>query len=179
MNVDLDHLLEEITLETGNSRLQLKDQRLSVKNETPRSITNANKRPEYESKEDSDIEAILNDMDTQVEFNAHPPTPTRLMPVSDISNGKIRIHGKTKCGGSLQCKSLKCIGCDFRVLRFPGNQFSESIDYLFLRNYYPDEQKLQTRLTKSFSKTAYCCQCWWLTAAKDAQLPAKWRCSGH
>jgi hypothetical protein len=62
------------------------------------------------------------------------------------------------------CPSLRCTACDFRVLQFRGGRaWAPTVDYLFLRNVYPNADALGSRLAASPGGAAYCCQCSWVT----------------
>ncbi|KAJ1557756.1 hypothetical protein HK405_015247, partial [Cladochytrium tenue] len=44
--------------------------------------------------------------------------------------------------GVRACGRLRCLACDFACLRFSGSAWSARADYLFFRNYVPDEARL-------------------------------------
>ena len=72
---------------------------------------------------------------------------------------------------SMPCLKLRCTACDFNVLRFVGQSWLESADYLFFRNNFPDQVKLSKCLDLAAKgTTSYCCQCSWLTLEKAALL---------
>lgn len=59
--------------------------------------------------------------------------------------------------------SLRCSKCDFKVMRFDEQRWSESVDYMFLRNFMGDVAKLRTKLQPQAGVTAHACQCSWCT----------------
>jgi len=72
---------------------------------------------------------------------------------------------------ALPCLKLRCTACDFNVLRFVGQCWSEKVDYLFFRNNFPDQEKLSKSLeSSSKTTTSYCCQCSWLTVTKATSI---------
>mmetsp|Transcript_97611 Transcript_97611/g.209440 ORF Transcript_97611/g.209440 Transcript_97611/m.209440 type:complete len:215 (+) Transcript_97611:114-758(+) len=56
---------------------------------------------------------------------------------------------------------LQCLGCDFQVILFRSATWSPQAEYLFFRNYYPEDHKLREMLVASPHHDAYCCQCTW------------------
>ena len=56
---------------------------------------------------------------------------------------------------------LFCLKCDMEVLCFPGSRWNASADYLFFRNFHPDQRKLGERLVRDGGTTAFSCQCTW------------------
>lgn len=78
------------------------------------------------------------------------------------------------------CKNLQCINCDHIVLRFPDRKWASNVDYLFLRNNYPN--KVDTRLVPSPGFCAFCCQCTFKDTDKLVRLghfESDWVCRGH
>lgn len=80
------------------------------------------------------------------------------------------IGGSSSFGArALPCLKLRCTACDFNVLRFVGQCWSDKVNYLFFRNNFPDQGKLSKSLeSSSKTTTSYCCQCSWLTVEKKA-----------
>lgn len=78
------------------------------------------------------------------------------------------------------CTNLHCIRCDHMVLRFPDFRWSDGVDYLFLRNNYPN--KVKSKLVPSKDSCSFCCQCTYKTY-KDMQklsmYDTSWVCRGH
>ncbi|EAY15013.1 hypothetical protein TVAG_019130 [Trichomonas vaginalis G3] len=78
------------------------------------------------------------------------------------------------------CKNLQCINCDHIVLRFPDRKWASNVDYLFLRNNYPN--KVDSRLVPSPGFCAFCCQCTFKDTDKLERLghfDSDWVCRGH
>ena len=44
------------------------------------------------------------------------------------------------------CDQLRCTDCDFQVTSFANLAWDNSVDYLFLRNNYPDASRLKAKL---------------------------------
>eukprot|EP00823_Brevimastigomonas_motovehiculus_P004470 TRINITY_DN2960_c0_g1_i1.p1 TRINITY_DN2960_c0_g1~~TRINITY_DN2960_c0_g1_i1.p1 ORF type:complete len:334 (+),score=88.62 TRINITY_DN2960_c0_g1_i1:74-1075(+) len=81
------------------------------------------------------------------------------------------------------CNSLLCTSCDHTVLRIPHCRWSASVDYLFLRNNYPDLHKLRSCLEHSADECSYACQCTSKSVNSitnlSSQSKSRWICSGH
>eukprot|EP00928_Gymnodinium_smaydae_P047627 TRINITY_DN3179_c0_g1_i7.p1 TRINITY_DN3179_c0_g1~~TRINITY_DN3179_c0_g1_i7.p1 ORF type:complete len:1207 (-),score=134.29 TRINITY_DN3179_c0_g1_i7:719-4339(-) len=52
-----------------------------------------------------------------------------------------------------------CTSCDHQVLRTDNFVWSANVDYMFLRNNYPDIGKLRAQLEPKNGCCAFCCQC--------------------
>ncbi|CAN0128582.1 unnamed protein product [Scytosiphon promiscuus] len=81
------------------------------------------------------------------------------------------------------CDKLRCTDCNFEVLRFDGQAWEGTTDYMFFRNNAPDPAKLSTRLQPSAGGCAYACQCSWqnveeLRVLSPTEHP-RWACGGH
>jgi hypothetical protein len=63
-----------------------------------------------------------------------------------------------------------CIGCDKQVLGVMDAVWTDDVEYLFVRNFYPKADKLKKQLRKKKGWIAYCCQCSWKSASKDESL---------
>jgi hypothetical protein len=78
------------------------------------------------------------------------------------------------------CTSLFCISCDHPVLRFRDRMWSNTTDYLFLRNNYPDT--VAGNLVRAPRWCAYCCQCTFQHEQKLRKMPpfsTSWVCRCH
>jgi hypothetical protein len=78
------------------------------------------------------------------------------------------------------CTSLFCISCDHPVLRFRDRMWSDTTNYLFLRNNYPDT--VAANLLRTPRWCAYCCQCTFQHEQKLRKMPpfsTNWVCRGH
>jgi len=67
--------------------------------------------------------------------------------------------------------NLRCARCDFKVLRFMDQRWDDSADYMFFRNFMPDRQKLQQKLTASEGEVAFACQCSWASVSVTRRQP--------
>ena len=47
------------------------------------------------------------------------------------------------------CSNLRCTKCDFEVLRVADREWKDDVEYLFFRNFYPNLEKLQSKLVKA------------------------------
>ena len=79
-----------------------------------------------------------------------------------------------------------CLSCDFSVVSFDGWRWSDGggADYLFLRNNYPDFQRLRSQLLQDKRARAYACGCSKasprdLTEVAELNPDLKWVCMKH
>ena len=78
------------------------------------------------------------------------------------------------------CNNLHCISCDHIVLRFPKSRWKEDVDYMFLRNNYPN--KVDKKIVRKAGWCAFCCQCTKKETNKTITLgrfDSNWVCRGH
>ena len=95
--------------------------------------------------------------------------------------------GRSTARQPAACDALRCTACDFGVLRIPRRRWKEDqIDYLFLRNYCPDLEKLAPMLQADELACAYACQCSWRNSSSLQKLKdlkdsdsLRWVCKGH
>lgn len=69
---------------------------------------------------------------------------------------------------------------------FPGKEWDDTVDYMFVRNNVPNETKLSTKLQPSIDgASAYCCQCTWTHTKEERVITQgvatdpQWMCAGH
>ena len=101
---------------------------------------------------------------------------------------------KTSSFTRYACDNLRCIKCNFKVHCFLNNSWKDSVDYMFLRNTVPNEQKLSLMLVHDTTTTiidtnncAYCCQCTSITIKENNEIELnptnstgpQWVCAGH
>lgn len=63
-----------------------------------------------------------------------------------------------------------CTQCDFQVLRIADHIWTDEIEYMFCRNFYPNAKKLKRRLRTKKDGAAFCCQCSWKSAQGEVEL---------
>lgn len=68
------------------------------------------------------------------------------------------------------CRELQCLKCDFEVVCFVGHRWHESVNYIFFRNYVPNESKLRAKLERDRFMCAYACQCTWQSVRQAKAL---------
>eukprot|EP00928_Gymnodinium_smaydae_P094708 TRINITY_DN7996_c1_g1_i3.p1 TRINITY_DN7996_c1_g1~~TRINITY_DN7996_c1_g1_i3.p1 ORF type:complete len:380 (-),score=88.05 TRINITY_DN7996_c1_g1_i3:69-1208(-) len=66
--------------------------------------------------------------------------------------------------------NLHCTNCDFQVLRISGYVWGSDVDYMFVRNHYPNAQRLHDGLVRRNGCFAYACQCSWRSADARAEI---------
>lgn len=88
------------------------------------------------------------------------------------------------------CTNLRCMKCDFAVVHFENAIWANGADYLFFRNFYPNREKLNTRLLLKSDHLSSCCQCKWRTVrcgregivtvqSGEVGENPMWACFGH
>lgn len=90
--------------------------------------------------------------------------------------------GLSKSNTIRSCNSLRCTSCDFNVVSYKNYAWTEATDYLFLRNNYPDDDKLMTNLYKNYNSRSYCCQCRSITINTRTKMNTTdltWVCARH
>jgi hypothetical protein len=152
--MDIDELLAEFENDTLKS-----------------SIVTSNKKARI-PKRDVDLDDLLLEFQVGANGNSKSIIPTETGARSSITGS---LESKKKCFrvqlGPNGCRTLRCLKCDFQCLEFQDYEWNQ-VDYL---------AQLKQRLKKS-SKTAYCCQCNWIsvsTLTDVSQTDKKWVCGGH
>lgn len=74
---------------------------------------------------------------------------------------------------------FQCTSCDGQILRITNHVWGD-VDYMFLRNNYPQYKKLKVLLLARANCCAYCCQCSWkssdtVAALTDVAEGLRWR----
>ena len=82
----------------------------------------------------------------------------------------------------MSCSSLKCINCDKKVRRFINAKWAPHVDYIFVRNFVTNVDKLKEGLLYEPGASSYACQCKFVTLKQidaDKAEELKWVCGGH
>jgi hypothetical protein len=66
--------------------------------------------------------------------------------------------------------NFQCTQCDHQVMRVGNFIWTDAVDYMFCRNFYPDTKKLRRNLVPRKGCSAFCCQCSWKSADSAAAL---------
>lgn len=66
--------------------------------------------------------------------------------------------------------NFQCTQCDHQVTRVSNFIWTDAVDYMFCRNFYPDAKKLRRNLVSRKGCSAFCCQCSWKSADNTAAL---------
>lgn len=100
------------------------------------------------------------------------------------------------------CDALRCTKCDFSVIRIKDMRWTDACDYLFFRNFYPDQAKLKANLRAAKGASpaspppaerrlltarflagmcSYACQCTWRSTDSLDMVGSdiRWTCGGH
>ncbi|XP_066956806.1 cilia- and flagella-associated protein 418-like isoform X5 [Macrobrachium rosenbergii] len=111
---------------------------------------------------------------------SHEESPKRC--TTPLIGGTSLPLGMTTVATKRSCDQLRCIKCDSPVIFFEGFIWTEDTDYLFLRNNYPDLERLRSHLDSLRGGRAYACQCSFrsveepLSLEEDTEL--QWVCAG-
>ncbi|KAK8383462.1 hypothetical protein O3P69_015734 [Scylla paramamosain] len=139
-----------------------------------------------ESVKTDDLKDLLDDIDEQ------PHTDLPEHPSSQSIDGRcnspllagISVPPGISTGVTQRaCDRLRCLKCDMMVVTIDGFCWSDTIDYLFLRNNYPDMDRLCARLEPQRVGRAYACQCQHCSLTEPTNLAClegiQWVCGGH
>jgi len=118
-----------------------------------------------------DIDSLLADLDATNGSRPHAPALSCApLPQMSAADG---ISGSTESGDT--STNLRCTSCDFRVMRFSDAEWQSDVDYMFLRNFMPNEAKLRPKLKAKNGYAAFACQCSWATIELGERMPnPKW-----
>ena len=127
---------------------------------------------------DSDIDSLLADLDSSPQRAAKhtraPPAAAARSAVSSAASVGVAA-GNSSSSSSETSTNLRCSSCDFRVLRFLDSEWKSDVDYMFFRNFMPNEAKLRPMLKASDGRCAYSCQCSWASIELGERVPnPKW-----
>mmetsp|Transcript_18742 Transcript_18742/g.45028 ORF Transcript_18742/g.45028 Transcript_18742/m.45028 type:complete len:197 (+) Transcript_18742:278-868(+) len=189
---DLDDLLEDLELETQSPPGSRRASKLSPAPKPP------TKAGDSYSKAKRDVDDLLDDLDDVLaDDSPHVPSEPTPAPSQATDSTEPVVASTGKCfpvyiGGSKDeqgltpgraCDRLRCTKCDFEVKRWENIAWSESCDYLFFRNFFPDGEKLSKNMVKTKGSCGYACQCTWKSASELTALQKspemRWVCSGH
>ena len=127
---------------------------------------------------DDDLDDILNDP----EFSSDIGTTKKPSYLSINKKCNVVYLGKSTTQTS--CSHTRCSDCDCAVVCFRDHVWTEEVEYLFLRNNYPDFDRMKEKLKSKSDSHAYACQCNSVTV--ETQLPVKslksslkWFCGSH
>lgn len=156
----------------------------------------------------ADLDELLDELTAELDDNLHPQTPVPHLPASLKStttipkripnssltkkcspvflSGSMTAVGLGSHGSPRSCDKLICLACDCRVVSFDNYQWTEDVDYLFLRNNYPDFSRLQCNMRPRRGSRAYACQCQHQNAVETRKIGTnvvssslKWTCMSH
>ena len=144
-------------------------------------------RPQSKSKKvtelPDDLDAILNDPDFQTEQRA-TKKPTKLKHNLPKKCTAVYVGSNDLSIGKTSCPNIRCMKCDCGVKSFEDYEWAGEIEYLFLRNNYPDFERLQPKLKSVKGSIAYACQCNSVSTqsqrpVKSVKSSLKWFCGSH
>eukprot|EP00116_Pleurobrachia_bachei_P011628 sb/3471890/ len=136
------------------------------------------------TEQDSEVDSILNDPDLTSPFRGSKSTPT--ITKNTLSGPYAKCASKCaslKIGpvSHKSCPNMRCSKCDCAIVVFDGYSWKSEVDYLFLRNNYPDFERVKSLLEKKKDARAFSCQCSHVSAVTVRPLPAdlKWFCARY
>lgn len=130
-----------------------------------------------------EVDQLLNDPDLDMDFNSSSK-PQKLsnnnIPVKKCA--VVYIGSGFSPSSQRSCPKMRCSKCDCSVVSFNNFEWDTTIDYLFLRNNYPDFTRLKPMLKSKTDSLAYACQC--SSISLIDQIPVnkaifKWFCASH
>lgn len=65
---------------------------------------------------------------------------------------------------------LLCLKCMCEVVRFENMAWESDVAYIFFRNYWPEGEKLASKMRKVEGSAAYCCQCSWTSVSNVKEI---------
>lgn len=96
------------------------------------------------------------------------------------------IGRKDKDTLMVPCNKLRCLNCDFNCVTLMDRTWMTTLDYLFFRNHFPDQEKILKGTTRKVGWVAVCCQCAWVSVApgqckavSECNEKLRWVCAGH
>ena len=130
------------------------------------------------------IDDILNDTDLTFDFSSGSGSTSNNKPSSLTINTKCSTVYLGKPTHQKSCTHVRCSDCDCAVVCFHDFAWVGDVEYLFLRNHYPDFERLKERLRSELDSRAYACQCNSVTVKTHTSLNSlksslKWFCSPH
>ena len=135
------------------------------------------------TKYDSDVEDILTD--PELNLTSPPPNQTQSSRTDSLAGREKQKCGKLHIGkrGLGTCNNLRCYKCDCAVVVFDDFCWKENVEYIFLRNNYPDLDRLSSQLQLKPGSRAYLCQCRCLDTHAERQAldtnKYSWFCAKH
>lgn len=84
----------------------------------------------------------------------------------------------------LSCSKLRCTACDKKVVRFAEDvKWKATVDYIFVRNYNTQPEKLREGVEHAAGFSSYACQCKFIAVNEQAKVEGfaqlAWHCGGH
>ncbi|CAL4228408.1 unnamed protein product, partial [Meganyctiphanes norvegica] len=172
---------------------------ISSKNKTLESLT---WEPRNSIALEDDLSDLLDDFEGPPEISRAPVVPgsmnllgsqqtTTTVPNKEqccclplyLGGSNILLGRSTGPSMARACDHIRCLSCDFIVVHIDGFAWRTNVDYLFLRNNFPDISKLRARLEPSRGKRAYACQCKYRSvdtlSTIDKQNDLNWVCAKH
>ena len=93
------------------------------------------------------------------------------------------IFAKSGPANKKGCDNLLCVNCDLKIVSFDNYRWSYDTDYLFLRNNFPDFERLKSKLIQTGGCRAYACQCQHRSVNTildvQSEQELKWSCMKH
>ncbi|KAL5260969.1 hypothetical protein ACHWQZ_G006867 [Mnemiopsis leidyi] len=130
-----------------------------------------------------DLDSILNDPDFETD-RRKSEKPTKLQRNPPKKCSVVYIGKKESPISQVSCPNIRCMKCDCGVVCFNDFDWDGNIEYLFLRNNYPDFERLKSRLKPVKGVFAYACQCNSVSVNKQTSVNSvknslKWFCGSH
>ncbi|KAK7067276.1 hypothetical protein SK128_019012 [Halocaridina rubra] len=165
---DLDDLLDEVESSFESDFINVEDKR-SIKTDDLNELLD-------------DFEPPLQPHDESSDTPTHSSSAKRRCANVSIGGTSMPI-GLATSATQRSCSTLRCLQCDSPVVSFDGFTWTDETDYLFLRNNYPDMDRLLSHLDSSRGSRAYACQCKFRSVSNELDLDddkdLQWICGKH
>ena len=175
MSDDLDDFLDDLNQDfTEDTGPKAPTKRSSPPSARPSPLA----KPNLE--DDLDLESLLSDPD----FITGQSASTKPAPL-DVPRTKCSVLNLGAGSATRRvCANLRCSNCDCAVVCFEGVEWAGEIEYLFLRNNYPDYERMRGKLVARSEARAYACQCESVSvkghaSVKSLKSSLKWFCASH
>ncbi|KAI9357674.1 retinal maintenance-domain-containing protein [Zopfochytrium polystomum] len=204
----IDSLLDDLATETSNAYKKLPSLRSAKRISSSNDLKQDHSVDELLKELELDLNAVAPSSDRQnvsVEVTLRAAQNSEMLSAGSPAASPAKRKCSPVCIGGTQdevgitaatpttaarfwrtCDMIRCLSCDFRCLKFPNAMWTTRVDYMFFRNYVPDERKLASGLERKDGYQAYCCQCSWVSVNALARVNAlpncdkfKWVCGGH
>ena len=140
-------------------------------------------KPKPDQQLPDDLDDILNDPAFSTE-ERETKKPTKLKNSRSKKCTVVYVGQSESSMGQTSCPNMRCTKCDCGFICFNDFEWAGDIEYLFLRNNYPDFERLESKLKPIKGSSAYACQCNSVSVKRQGRInnvknSLKWFCGSH